>query len=266
MSVAPIFPDIGRFHAVLRSVQEFDNAEILPVVKGLLSPTDREYCFIAAYYRTVANARSILALNNSSHFQAIAMLSRGMFELAVDVRLIDGITDAVAKIYAFSDSERLRAARDVVAFSKGSKSSRDVTDHEAFIASKAASIELHRKALWPKLKAVKHWSGMGLRDRARQLKAPFEEIYESEYSQLSWLVHPGLAGVVGLDVAAFPAMCGLALKVAFEAYAEVLRATAAELKINKAVDKLNEKIQLAMLLPFTDTPEQAQQLGQALLG
>lgn len=263
-------PDAGLFHAGLIGLQALDNSEILPIVKTLLSPTDREKCFIAAYYRTVANVRSFLVLNDPSHFQAIAMLARGMFELTVDVRLIDHVADAIPKIYTFSDYERLRAARKIVSLNKAGKTDQDVTIEEAYIASKGPAIDAQCQHYWPPKKPgqaskVAHWSGMNLFDRTKKLGSPFEEMYELNYAQLSWQVHPGLAGVLNFDASAFPAMCGLALKFTFDCYAEMLRVLAQELKIDKVVAKMKEKIKLAQMLPFTDNDAQAEQLRRYLL-
>jgi hypothetical protein len=248
--------DVGRFHTVLKSVHELDNELVLPVIKSLFSPSEREQCFIAAYYRTVANVRTLLTFSDASHFQAIAMLARAMFELDVDVRLIAHDVDAIDKIYAFRDYERLRTARDVVALAGAGKTTDDVSIQKSFIAANETPIDAHCQKLWPKTKRPPHWSLMGLRDRAKRLGAPFEETYETMYAQLSWDVHPGVAGVLNLDENAFPVKCGLALKVAFDSYADLLRAVAQELKIDKGVEKLADKIEVALALPFTENDAQ----------
>lgn len=257
---------VGRFHAIVRSVQEFDNGVVLPVVKSLLNPTNREHCFIAGYYRCVANARTLLLFTDPSHFQAIGMLARAMFELAVDIRLIDVVPDAIAKAYAYSDCERLRVARDAVALQANGKITDDVSIQKSYIAKNGARIDAEQQKFWPKSKRVTHWSGMNLRDRTKKLGSPYEETYDLSYAQLSWDVHPGLAGVLNLDVDAFPAKCGLAFKFAVDWYADILRAVARELKIDKSVGKFDSNLQLAMLLPMTDTPEEAQRLRDHLLG
>jgi hypothetical protein len=257
--------DVARFQGVLRSLQEFDNIEVLPLVKGLISPTDREHCFIAGYYRMVANSRTLLLFNDMTHFQGIAMVARCMFELSVDIELIDHVADAIEKIYAFSDAERLRSARDVVALASAGKTSDDVSHEKAFIASKGASIDKRCHALWPNTRRVTHWSEMNLRDRAKRLGPPFEEMYETRYAQLSWHTHPGLAGVINLDASVFPVMCGLAFKIAFDSYAAAIRRIVRELKIRNAVEKIDDKLKLAMMLPFTDSPQDAEELRKALL-
>jgi hypothetical protein len=260
---------VGRFHAVLKSLEDFNNVEILPLIKGLLSPTDREHCFIATYYRAVANVRTLLTFTHTSHFQAISMLTRGLFELAVDIRLLGRISDSTDKMFAFPDWERLRAARNIVAFAKSVKADeipKDLAIFETFIADKEATIEERRKELWPAQKRLNHWSGMNLRERVNMLKGPFDEIYNSDHPRLSWSVHSGLAGVINLEAEAFTAMCGVALKIAVDCYAVVLLATAAEMKIDKAVEKLEKKLRLAMYLPMTENREQANGLRDELLG
>lgn len=192
-------PDVGRYAAALQELQNLDNGEILPIVKGLLAPTPREECFIAAYYRTVANARTLLKLDNPSDFQGIGMLARCMFELAVDVAFIDHVPDAITKIYAYATLERLRAAREKVALQANGVISDDVTLEQQYIATKAAAIETETQTLWPKTKKqrpVSHWSDLGLAARTKQLGEPFSELYQSMYRQLSWHVHPGLAGIM----------------------------------------------------------------------
>ena len=262
-------PDIGRYAAALQGLQNLDNSEVLPIVKGLIGATPREECFIAAYYRTVANARTLLELKNPSHFQGIGMLARCMFELAVDVALIDHVPDAITKIYAYAKLERLRAAREKVELKNAGVITDDVSIEQQYIATHATAIEADAQTLWPKTKKqrpVSHWSDLALAARTKKLGEPFNELYLSMYRQLSWQVHPGLAGVMNLDASAFPAMCGLSLEFAFTCYAMVLQAVARELKIDKAVQDIETKVQLAKMLPFTNDEAQAQALVNAMLG
>jgi hypothetical protein len=62
----------------------------------------------------------------------------------------------------------------------------DASIHDAFITSEATRIEAERNAVWPGVKGLTHWSGMDLSQRVALLKAPFDEIYEVEYPELSW--------------------------------------------------------------------------------
>ena len=259
---------VGRMHGVLMSLQKFDLLEVRGVVKGLISPTPRDVCFTGVYYRTAANASTLQLLTDAQHFQAISMAARAMFELSVDIRLLDVVTDGVEKMLAFSDVERLRAARNIVKF-KNANPSVEIDDaqvYEDHIQARQAAIDARRQTLWPNLKKVDHWSGLNLRERVEKLKAPFDETYEVEYPRLSWQTHAGLAGVTNLDADVFIAMCGNALGIAANAYEAVLHTVINELKIDKGVEKIHDKLRLAKMLPFTENPQQARQLQYELLG
>jgi hypothetical protein len=123
-------------------------------------------------------------------FQAIAMITRGLFELAVDMKLIKQIPVAVLKITTFSEVEKLRAAKMIVTFTTVHQpESVDATVQALFIKNNESTIEAQRKAVWGEKAKVSHWSGMSLRKRAALLKEPFEEMYEVKYPQLSWYTH-----------------------------------------------------------------------------
>ena len=251
---------VGRFNAVLGSVEQFNNIEILPLVKGLLSPTAKEDCYIATYYRAVANVRTLLTLTETSHFQAISMIARSLFELALDMRLLQRETDGCDKSLAFARVERLRAAKKVVAYAAKRGGVKDMSIFEDFIAKNERSIAAEKQKLWPGVKRIDHWSTKDLRERVELIGGELEEIYNSDYPRLSWLAHAGLPGVINIEAEAFTAMCGVALHIAQSCFVEVLRVLAKELKIDKAVQMIDKKFQYALYVPMTDTKEQAEQL------
>ena len=95
----PLLPDLRagdidpktmpeRCYTMLKSLNEFDKLEIAGVVRGLLAKTDRDNCFIGNYYRGKAHIETLLSLKSAKDLQAIAMVARGLFELAVDTKLI----------------------------------------------------------------------------------------------------------------------------------------------------------------------------------
>jgi hypothetical protein len=260
-------PDVGRFYGALFSLERFDNAEVLPKVKDLAAPTERQHCFIAGYYRATTTVRSLLRLNNPSHFQAVSGLARTLLELAVDLRLIDVTPEAVPKIYAFARLERLRSAEKMIAFGRGLGASDDLSVYHSFVASNKESIEATCRDLWPnvKLRNLKHWTLLSFQQQAERLGEPFAEMYHVNYKPLSWQVHSGLAGVIDLEKQAFAMMCGVALKIALDCYAEVLRTTISEFSFARADGKILKKLELATLLPFTDDQAEAAALERAML-
>jgi hypothetical protein len=258
-----------RCYTMLKSLRDFDNQELREVVHGRVSvtTTDRENCFLGNYYRGGANVQTLLSLKSAKDLQAIAMLSRLLFELAVDVRLIYEIPDAVRKIQAFSDVEKLRAATKIVRF-KVANPSATVSDsiHAGFIASNAKRIQTEQAALWPGLKKVEHWSGERLPQRVARLEARLKEIYEVEYPELSWYAHSGLTGFVDLKPPTFNMLAAKQFKLAAESYEILLTAIIRETEIEKTDPRIKNKLRLAKLLPFTDSPDEADALTRAALG
>jgi hypothetical protein len=81
----------------------------------------------------------------------------------------------VLKITTFSEVEKLRAAKMIVAFKTVHQpESVDATVQALFIKNNESAIEVQHKAVWGEKAKVNHWSGMTLRERAALLKEPFE--------------------------------------------------------------------------------------------
>lgn len=243
---------------MVESLNQFDNQEVKGVIHNLLSTSERERCFIATYYRAAGNVTSLLELKHPKHFQAIAMLTRNLFELSVDIKLIDLIPDGPAKIREFTDVEKLRAAHKILRFKAANPSAKvDTTPYNSFVASNESRIAAARKLLWPKTKKLSHWSGLHIRERAELVKSPFQEIYEVKYPMLSWYVHSGLTGVVNLNAETFTVLCGIAFQLGAEAHRELLLTMIREFKISKADGKIEGKLEAAKYLPFTNSSEEA---------
>jgi hypothetical protein len=61
-------------------------------------------------------------------------------------------------------------------------------------------------------------------------------------------------------------MAGIAVTIAIKSHAEILRVVSRELKIDVADPDLGKKMDYARMLPFTDSPEQHEQLRRELFG
>jgi hypothetical protein len=254
----------GRFYSMVESLSNFDKQEVKGVIDTLLSTSDRERCFIASYYRAAGNVTTLLELKHPKHFQAIAMLARNLFELAVDIKLIDIIPDGPTKIREFTDVEKLRCARKILNFKAANPGSTvDTTIYSSFVANNGSRIDAGRAILWPN-GIPSHWSGLKLHKRVALLNSPFREIYEVKYPMLSWYVHSGITGVVNLNAETFTVLCALALKLAADAYWELLLTIIREFRIGKADEKIEGKLKAAQVLPFTDSPEEAESVLRLL--
>ncbi len=261
-----------QLYAVVNSIREFDKLTLAGVISAIIKPSDRENCFLATYYRTAGNIDSLLALNSPKHFQAAAMLARSLFELAVDIKLIDKIPGSSLKMIFFVEIEKLRSARKIIDFAKSNPGRTfDISLQTEFVAKNEARIEHNQKTLWPlrKPKAkpsdLKHWSGKNLSQRAALLGDPFDEMYNSQYPRLSWYVHSGLTGVLNLPSDFFPMVHGYALSLCISCYSQILESVIHELKIHLADEKIHKTLKYATLLPFTKTPEDGVRLFHELL-
>ncbi len=256
-----------RFYTVIKSMNLFDKAEVNGILNTLLSLTPREQCFIGTYYRTLGNVETLLRLDKSKDFQAIAMLARTLFELAVDIRLLEKIPDGWGKMLAFADLEKLRAAKRIIGF-KASNPTADIdtTIYDSFASLNEQRITSLENSLWPGIKRVKHWSGLDLFGRVTKLGSPFDQIYAVDYPRISWYAHPGLTGVMNVQAVTFIHLCAYAFHLAATAYGESLLTVIREFKISKANDKVEALLKLSKMLPFTNSPEQAEALTKVVAG
>lgn len=273
---------VGRFHGALTILQKFDLENVRDHIETKRGHPPREFAIVATYLRTLAHVGSLIRLRDPSHFQALSMITRGIFELAVDIWLIDSIDDGADRYDAFSKVERLRVARRIVDFH--SAPSADDDDrcqveaepmqpkwvHEKFIADNSDEIDALAQKFWPKhfekKKTIPHWSGRDLRQRALILGVPFIEIYDVEYAELSWYVHPGVGVIATLDKEMYPVICGKAYGIALRCYCQTLRFMIQALCLGQKDELIEQKLEFARLAPFCEDEQQALALRQELLG
>ena len=255
----------ARFFSTLTSLNKFDKLEIRNVIRGIISPTQREICFIANYYRAFANVESILALNHVRHIQGIASAARSLFEIAVDVALIDQVPQGVEKMIALVDVERMRAAQAIVDFKAANPNAQvDATVFQQFLAQEGARIIALRDSLWPGRPDVQHWSLLKMQRRVEKLGEPYLELYTVEYPRLSWYIHSGLTGFANLEKESFELMAGIAFTIAIKSYMALMTEIIREFKLDKADPKINAKMQYAKMRPWTDDEQQDTQLRREL--
>jgi len=274
----PIGPDestaVERFYTALKSLNDFDKLEVQGIVAGQLDKSNREQCVYGIYLRGRANVQSLVSLKQAMDFQAIVMLARNLFELAVDMQLLDEIPNAVEKFSAFSEVEKLRAAEKILEYKKSHPDSKvDARIHAAFIANNKARIDALRGKLWPVVPSagkrgpgrLSHWSGMDLKARTVKLGQPFDEIYEIKYAQMSWYTHS--AGLTGFDLKreSFSLLAGVYFEQAAMCYMVLLKSVIKQFKLAITNEKIENKMRYAQMMPFTDTDEQLRQLERELL-
>ncbi len=159
----------------------------------------------------------------------------------------------------FERLERLRAAESATAYAADHtlEFPTDLSTYHLFITSRKSGILAEANKLWPK-KLPNHWSEKTLRNRAKTLGAPFEEVYESLYKQLSWQVHSGLEGSVNRSPEWFPHLYGVCCQIAALSYDVIVRAAIIEFKLSSAIPTINQELVFAKLRAGTkDLNEEA---------
>jgi hypothetical protein len=255
-----------QMFAILKSLGKFDEMEVRGVINGILAPTERESCFQIIYHRVVANIASLRALNHRQHFQAISMITRNLFELAIDIRLIDRITDAIPKLIIYTEVEKLRCARKIVAYKAANPGiTLDDTVYHEFITKQGAGIDAKHLTLWPsktpgQAQKIDHWSGLDLRSRALKIGDLFVQIYDVQQPQWSWQVHSGITGIVNLKAETFSAIAGSCLKSCADFHKEILAAIIEEFHLDKHDHKSSGKLEGSYWMALPRDQQEAEQI------
>jgi hypothetical protein len=257
------FDGVDRFHAALRNLNDLDKHEIRNVVGSALNPTLRERYVALNYHRAVLNLELLLTLTDSKQFQAISMLARTNFELAVELKLINKNADAAEKVDLFTRIEKLRSAEQIVKYKKEHPEAKlHYETQEEFIKRFGPAIRKDMDAMWPGTNRISHWTKKDLRARAGELGGVFELIYEMSYPFLSWHSQSGVTGVATVNADAFAYSAGVAYNIAVDSHMEILGVIVNEFKLHVTDPSLKNKIQYAKGVAFTESQQEADGLRQ----
>ncbi len=227
---------------------------IKPLVKGLLTPSDRELAILATYYRAVGYMLSILRLDAPWHYQSVSAASRSILELYLDIVLLarDQTSESAERFHAFTRVERFRVAERIVDFFDANLKEQqdDITAQRKLVGDTKAKAEIEAlvekfwgratngRLLWPS-----HWSlYQDARSRAKALGASFEAMYVRFAYQLSWHVHPGAAGVGGISRENFDTFVAIAHRLVVEVMTDVFTLVCQELGFSKVIGDFEKRI------------------------
>jgi hypothetical protein len=229
------------FCALLEAIDINTQETVHPVTSGMLNLTDREKVILGLYYRSVGFCRTALALKSVVHQQSLTSAERSVIELYVDMELVhrNAIPDAVAKVIAFADWQKLKAARRMDKFFTDNpaldRQPSKATVHRAFIASDEQRIVQQTAQLWGQNAKPEHWSGLNLVDRATKLDKDIEYLVMKDYDRRNFYVHTGLTGIVNLSKENFEQLCMFALTMIGDCMLKELEILGDELKLSQAI-------------------------------
>ena len=152
------------------------------------------------FWRLHCLTLSALKLSEPTDFQSRSAASRSAIEIYSDIELVHRNlpADAVARFHAFSDTQRLRAARNIVRFlndnSDLDQQPSPYDPQREFIGKHEARIDKQTAALWGVQKNgapvnPDHWTGRDLKARAASLGKDFEWLVHEGYDHRNWLIH-----------------------------------------------------------------------------
>jgi hypothetical protein len=254
------------FFAALRNLDRTEREEFREIIKAQFRPTLRERYLTVNYHRAAFNVEMLLKITDTKQFQAISLLTRAIFELAVETKLIQKHADAAEKIKLYSDVELLRAARKIVQFKKDHPKQRFHHEtYQTFIDLHGARIDAAKNAVWtPKPgktdSEIKHWTRKPLSQRARVLGDPFDRIYEVHYPDLSWMTHSGVVTPLNMTTEWVTSFVGIVYSIAVDSYIQILDVLVDEFKLYTTNEYIREKMRCNRDLGFTKTAAEAEEV------
>jgi len=243
----------------------FFRCYVNPRLGALREPDDLQLALNALAMRMASCVASLAALNSVAHINGIAAVSRVVFELWLDVRAIERsiYPDSGTKFWTFVMTERLRMARQVVAYDDAHPGvvESPPTVHRDFVATQAAAIESEAQRLW-RINRPKHWSGTAdIRQRAAAVD--LEDRYINLYPLLSTYSHGGAAGVAGLTLDDFHAFVHLSYDVAADAAVDTVRILGQQCGLRSGIRDFDAKVNfLGGVTGFILTDLQLMSLGE----
>jgi hypothetical protein len=224
------------------SIRHFIVKVVEPLLMGQLELDDRQTAIVGTFYRIVAWLKALGELNCLAHYQAVASGSRALFELLLDIKLIQ--SDATGKLvkmfHAFPQVEKFRSASKLVSYCDRSNNTRiDCTNQREFIElENNMTIDSLVVECWGtnnkgKPKWPTHWSGQTVAERAERLGPYYEEFYIEFYSFLSWHIHSGSTGYAGQSRETMESAFGLIHHTIQKVVLDATEICAEEMEIDK---------------------------------
>ena len=211
--------------AACQRVESFLGTSVRPILERAGPPGPEHDTYNGAIIRVHAWLRSLAKLNHPGDFQPVLAACRAIFEVAVDLTLLNREpTLTCARLLAWEDSAKLHSAQRLKRFLDSQSKVTPAAGAQSIIAylQQQPRVLSLRSQHWGHDKHPPRWTGRDLghdADHADRLKfSGFAEYYNAHYPKICWNVHgSGLAGVRGISEANFPGltMFGFAASATF---------------------------------------------------
>jgi len=182
---------VNSYYDAVCECVDFVQKQIIPVLNGQLNLSQKEEAILGIFYRMHALASSLSRLNNKLDFNAVAIISRTVFELLLDIKILTSSSltpTELDKFQTFAEIERFRKTSKLLDFQAKNPGLETNSYFQGSFRKqlveapgKRASVESKVKSLWGTNKKGNpnwpdHWYGP-VRDRTEL----FGPLYEQEY-------------------------------------------------------------------------------------
>jgi Family of unknown function (DUF5677) len=118
VSDLPFKTIINEYFDGTKHMHDFGREVMIPQLKALLGSTGQEIALRDTYFKMHLLLGSAVTMNRLDHFQSVAALTRSLFELHLDMKILaaDKTGDAVKRYNEFPEIERYRRAEQLIAF------------------------------------------------------------------------------------------------------------------------------------------------------
>ena len=89
---------LESFYGALRNLDMLEREDFREIIKSQFRPTLRERYVTVNYHRAAFNVEMMLAIKDTKQFQTLSLLSRAIFELALEMKSINLDQNAAQKI------------------------------------------------------------------------------------------------------------------------------------------------------------------------
>jgi hypothetical protein len=244
----------------LRTLLEFHNWCVFPSVKfrsdsvnSLTGLRRKDLALYLLFGRIRFLSQTLLSLTQVRHFQSIVAASRTAIELYVDMHLLAGdhVKNGVEKFFAFSRTQKLKAARRMVDFYNKNPTLRvrSLETYRTFIENNGAAIDAELALLWGPKASPRHWTNVNFEKRPEVLGVDIQELVHEGYDYRNWLLHSGAAGVYEMSNEALTALAATGVRTVHDVFLGAIELLTTELRICEDIEKFEDRLAELRLLP-----------------
>ena len=241
---AAFFNGTASIHGLMEDV-------VCPVLQGQVGKSEYEQAVSITFYRIALLLRGLKLLNDPAHFQIVNSVTRTVFELVLDLKVLVSDHATADKFHAFARVAKFHKASQLTTFLDGN-SGVDRSPHQHainFASETARKHEVEQECLhhWGSdrkgnLRWPDHWSGRNIAERADDAGIEFLEIYRSQFFLQSYYVHAGPAGVQHLSREALICSFGIAHRLVQQMAAIAVQIVADEFHLFSTDLDLRDKL------------------------